>query len=849
MKFRVLSLALASALSVAGLAQITPDQLSARLRVQQEADKREAISLANLLGLPMRMTLSSGSVAELVKFRDGHPMYVLTDNKNAAITTRANLVHPGGRSGYSLTGSTITLGEWDGGSALSTHLEFGGRVTVMDGSASMNHSTHVAGTLIAAGIDPNAKGMAYQGLLKSWDWNSDASEMAAAGLLVSNHSYGYITGWSNNGGTWYWYGNQADAEDVGFGYYDETAQSWDQVANTNPNYLIFKSAGNDRGEGPAGQPISHKEWNGSAWVGATTVRQIDGGASGFDTLPYYSVAKNVMTVGAVNDVLSYTGPASVVMTGFSGWGPADDGRIKPDIVADGASLYSASNAADNAYTTMSGTSMSTPNACGSAALIQQASKSFQGFYLSSAALRGLIIHTALECGPNPGPDYMFGWGLMNTEGACALVRSNSMVGNPYLYSRFRPEVIARNEFHDRKYHSSGGQIKVTICWNDPAAIPSTPVVDWPQRALINDLDLTVIGPGGTFWPYRLDPNNPSAPPVKGQNHVDNVEQVVIDGAPAGDYTVRVSAQPDNLEMSQEYALFTTNLVAVEPNFLAFSVTPAMVQGGVGSSAWIQMDGPEYFTKEFTMSSGNPALANINPHVRVETYAHELFVPIATSPVLAVSNVTITAVMSGTGTTKTAILKLIPGFQLYGLRLNRSIMIGGETPLLATATMTGNASSPQTVGLVDSTTALNSPASIIVPAGYSKGAVTIPSVAVVSETTTIVTASYLGITRAATVIVIPVPKLMSVAMNPTSVQGGATSTGTVTLDRWAPTGGLIVALGDNSANITVPSSVQIVGGLKTATFTATTTPVTVTQTKTVSASYHGFTKTTTLTLTP
>lgn len=55
-----------------------------------------------------------------------------------------------------------------------------------------------------------------------------------------------------------------------------------------------------------------------------------------------SIAKNTLTVGAVNDITAgYATTADVVMSSFSSWGPVDDGRIKPDIVANGVSLTSA----------------------------------------------------------------------------------------------------------------------------------------------------------------------------------------------------------------------------------------------------------------------------------------------------------------------------------------------------------------------------------------------------------------------------------------------------------------------------------------------------------------------------
>jgi hypothetical protein len=93
-------------------------------------------------------------------------------------------------------------------------------------------------------------------------------------------------------------------------------------------------------------------------------------------------------------------------------------------------------------------------------------------------------------------------------------------------------------------------------------------------------------------------------------------------------------------------------------------------------------------------------------------------------------------------------------------------------------------------------------------------------------------------------------LASVALNPTSVLAGATSTGTVTLTSAAPAGGIIVNLvSNNTAAATVPASVNVAAGSTTGTFTATSKTVAAATTVTISASYSGVTKNATLTVNP
>ena len=72
------------------------------------------------------------------------------------------------------------------------------------------------------------------------------------------------------------------------------------------------------------------------WVSSTAYREPDGGTDGYDCIGNRGVAKNILTVGAVKDIpAGYSTPADVIIEDYSGWGPTDDGRIKPDIVANG----------------------------------------------------------------------------------------------------------------------------------------------------------------------------------------------------------------------------------------------------------------------------------------------------------------------------------------------------------------------------------------------------------------------------------------------------------------------------------------------------------------------------------
>lgn len=536
-----------------------------------------AESIAVKQGMPIRKEYPDGTIIELQRFENGIPIYYITEsNLNAAKTISTDKVWPGGSGGFSLTGATDTLGIWDGGKVRGTHQELTGRVIYGDGATSLSdHATHVAGTMIATGVVSSAKGMAYQARLRGYDWNNAESEMAAAaanGLRVSNHSYGTITGWRwnyFNDNRWAWFGNPAvsEIEDYKFGFYESEAVQWDNIARNAPYYLIVKSAGNDRGEGPT-SAVEHWVRVGGEWTLSTTARDRDGGVSGYDCLPTKNVAKNILTVGAVNIISSgYTSPASVVMSSFSGWGPTDDGRIKPDVVGAGVNLYSSIATADNAYDTYSGTSMSSPNVSGSIGLLLQHQKNLWGnIPLLSSTLKGIVIHTADEAGSYNGPDYVFGWGLMNTLKAAQLMSTNKNSGNNFY---IRELTLNQNDSVVVNLPVKGNQpFKATICWIDPAGTPVPISLDPPDLMLVNDLDMRLNRGDTVFYPWVLDPNNPSAAATTGDNFRDNVEQIFIQSPQKNLYTLKVKHKGTLSGGSQVFSLLISgaqNLVLAYPN--------------------------------------------------------------------------------------------------------------------------------------------------------------------------------------------------------------------------------------------------------------------------------------------
>lgn len=511
-------------------------------------------------GMPRTIT-ENGQTKAIVDVVNGRPLLQRDHNANAASTSGAIHLLPGGISGWGLTGAGLTIGMWEGQSVATQHVEFaasggGSRVQIMDGSSPSSHGSHVAGTLIASGVNPSARGMAPAASIRSYNWDYELSEMAAEaanGMLISNHSYAYVAGWEPYGGANYWFGWNylSPTEDYLFGFYYSQTRAWDLIAEAAPYYLVVKAAGNDRGEDLNGP---HYFWDGSAYSLSTAIRDADGGTDGYDSMLPRGTAKNILTVGAVNDVVNYTGPSDVTLYSGSCWGPTDDGRIKPDLVANGVGLFSCSNSASG-YANLTGTSMATPNAAGSLLLVQEHAMGVRGAYLRAATLKGLAIHTAREAGAAPGPDYQHGWGLIDVYRAATTLDSAS-IGTALVEEGVLHPSDTNNYWIEVPVGSTE-PLTVTLCWTDPVGAPADYVLNHPTSRLVHDLDVRVYSPAGTeVLPWILDPANPGTPATSGDNHRDNVEKIELMNPTAGMYRIEVRHK-NVLFAQQPYSLIVT----------------------------------------------------------------------------------------------------------------------------------------------------------------------------------------------------------------------------------------------------------------------------------------------------
>ena len=553
------------------------EQLRQAFQKVHDTNYNRALALAKQLGRPIEIRLRDGAKMTLQGFDDrGHLSYYVTNSATrAGITTRTNSFYAGGSLGLNLSGSSASvqgkLGVWDGGAVRASHVEMRGRVTQIDSASASTteddeeHPSHVSGIMMASGLNPAVRGMAYRATLKAWDYNNDVAEMTAASpnLLISNHSYGYNAGWYPNPDAasryaWIWYGDTTVSRtfDYKFGIYDSRTQSWDRIAVNAPNYLIVLSAGNSRGyNGPAaGEAYILGNYTTSRRTVVSTIPRDN--QAGYDVLPPTASSKNALSVGAVSILRNgYQQPSDVQNADFSSWGPTDDGRIKPDLVGAGVSILSCNSTSDSSYVTLSGTSMSSPNVAGSLLLLQELyAQQNAGKYMRSSTLKGLAIHTTDEAGAAPGPDYQNGWGLLNMERAGRVLLNTD---RNYLLNEL---TLSQGQTYSLTMVASGrGPLMSTISWTDPAGTPTATLNDRTPK-LVNDLDIRISDGVTTTQPWLLDPANPGNAATQGDNIRDNVEQILVaNPVPGRMYTITVTHKGTLSGNQQNYALLLSGI--------------------------------------------------------------------------------------------------------------------------------------------------------------------------------------------------------------------------------------------------------------------------------------------------
>ena len=426
------------------------------------------------------------------------------------------------------------------------------------------HGTHVAGSVLGNGsarADRRFKGVAYDAKLvfqSTGDANGGLSgipidlfplfnEAELLGARIHNNSWG--TASSN------YYGN-----------YLYNSRACDEYMWSNDDFLIVVAAGNEGRDNKS--PYGVIEPN--SVIPPTTAKNIlsvgaaeshrphSAGFGGYSSyawavgswalkFPYAPIKADYISEPAVG---SHQG-----MAAFSGRGPCDDGRTKPDIVAPGTDIISCRTTAtggyvqllwgefDNNYVYSGGTSMSTPLTAGAASLIRQYYVERCGMTNPSAALiKATVIVGARSMYPgqygttipeisDDVPNNVEGWGHVNIGGSLAVGQgvSNQIIDRASLAAGGR---------HTYQFQvNSSTNVRVCLVWSDYPALLASSI------QLVNNLDLALIGASGTNYPNS----------VNGPDVLNNTELISKTNCPPGQYQVVVSA-PNVPLGPQKYAL-------------------------------------------------------------------------------------------------------------------------------------------------------------------------------------------------------------------------------------------------------------------------------------------------------
>ncbi len=283
-------------------------------------------------------------------------------------------------------------------------------------------------------------------------------------ISLQNHSYG--TGIEN--------------------YYGIEAEAYDKQVYENDDIVHVFSSGNIGTTTPAT----------GVYSGIANMANLSG---------TFKQAKNVLVVGG-------TGRTGVPEA-LSSAGPAYDGRVKPELVADGED----------------GTSGAAALTSGAVALLQQAYKKQFATMPSSALIKAILINSADDIGV-AAVDHKTGYGKLNALEAVRTITD----------SRFKTGSVSNNAQtgHQITVPENCNQLKVSLAWNDAPAQLNAPY------ALINDLDLSVTTPAGaTLLPWGLS-TYPLAdsllkPAKRQRDTLNNTEQVTLQNPPAGMYTINI----------------------------------------------------------------------------------------------------------------------------------------------------------------------------------------------------------------------------------------------------------------------------------------------------------------------
>lgn len=525
---------------------VSPDYVIQKLAEKQIAVKQQYKGSNNIdLSIPNNC-LEELSNLPFVKWVELIVAPSVKDDTRGRSLHRASNLDTQTSAGRNYTGLNIGVMCRDDG-IVGPHIDFQGRIdnSLASGSG-QTHGDGVSGIMAGAGnLNPSNRGMAAGSLL--YVVNYQASFLDSPTVSLINSGDVVITNSSYSNGC-----NDG---------YTTITQTVDTQAQTLPNLQHTFSAGNSNG-------------NNCGYGAGNQWGNITGG---------HKQGKNVIATANV----FFDG--SLVTS--SSRGPAHDGRIKPDIAANGQNQISTNE--NNTYQSFGGTSGASPGIAGVSAQLYQAYSELNGNVLPPAALiKATLLNTASEAG-NIGPDFKFGWGIVNGLRAAKLIEEN----------RFLSSNISQGGSNNHTINVPSGtkQVRFMVYWSDSPASPGA------NPALVNDLDLVVTDPSSNnLLPWILDETpNPATlnnPATNGPDHLNNMEQVLINNPTAGNYTINIAGF--NVPMGPQeyfvvYEVISDNLTVTYPN-----AGESFVPGETESLHWDAVNTTSNFVLEYSTNNGS-----------------------------------------------------------------------------------------------------------------------------------------------------------------------------------------------------------------------------------------------------
>ncbi|MBI1356825.1 MAG: hypothetical protein GC160_21000 [Acidobacteria bacterium] len=258
-----------------------------------------------------------------------------------------------------------------------------------------------------------------------------------------------------------------------------------------------------------------------------------------------------------------------------------------------------------------------------------------------------------------------------------------------------------------------------------------------------------------------------------------------------------------------------------------TLSPNPVLGGQSSTATVTLSSPAGLGGILVQLGSDSVNATAPASITIPQGQTSGQFSVTTSPVGSQQTAGITAT-SANAVTATMTISATPAGsgQIAGLTLNPTSVVGGQS---STGTVTLSGAAPVGGVLVNfssDNSSASAPPSLVIPQGQTSAQFTVTTLAVGSQQSVAIAASSAN-SVSATLTLTPTAagsgQLAGLTLAPSSVDGGQSSTGTVTLASAAPVGGVLVNLSSANATASVPATITIPAGQTAGQFTATTSP--------------------------